>query len=114
MEHQEQIRVIEALMAHLDEGTTVDAGCQVRNPVSSYTAPDIAEREWQAFFNDHAQVVGLSADLPAPGSFFTTEDFGKPVLCTRDEDGVFRAFPERLPASRQRRGDDGAGREEAL
>ncbi len=92
MEHEEQIRIVEALMAHLDQGTTVDAGCQVRNPVSSYTAPDLAEREWQAFFGDHPQVVGLAADLPEAGTFFTCDDFGKPVLCTRDESGTFRSF----------------------
>ena len=92
MQHAEQVRLIEALMARLDAGTNVDAGCQVRNPVSSYTCPDLAGREWQAFFNEHPQVVGLAADLPKPGSFFTCDDFGKPVLCTRDGDGVFRAF----------------------
>ena len=79
-------------MAKLDSGTTVDAGCQVRNPVSAYTCPDLAEREWQAFFSNYPQVVGLSADLPGPGSFLTCHDFGKPILCTRDEQGAFRAF----------------------
>ena len=92
MRKDEQIRLIEALMAKLDSGTTVDAGCQVRNPVSAYTCPDLAEREWQAFFSNYPQVVGLSADLPGPGSFLTCHDFGKPILCTRDEQGAFRAF----------------------
>ena len=92
MRKEEQIGLIEALMAKLDSGTTVDAGCQVRNPVSAYTCPEIAEREWQAFFTDYPQMVGLSGDLPGPGSFITCHDFGKPILCTRDEQGVFRAF----------------------
>ena len=92
MHREEQLRVIEKLMKHLDEGTNVDAGGQVRNPVSAYTSPDIAEREWQSFFQDYPQVLGLSADLPAPRSFFTSTDLGKPILCTRDEDGQFHAF----------------------
>ena len=79
-------------MQHLDDGTNVDAGCQVRNPVSSYTSGDLAAREWEGFFQDYPQVLGLSADLPDPESFFTSNDVGKPILCTRAEDGVFRAF----------------------
>jgi nitrite reductase/ring-hydroxylating ferredoxin subunit len=92
MHTDEQISVIERLMQHLDDGTNVDAGAQVRNPVSSYTCPDIAQKEWLAFFQDYPQVLGLSPDLPAPGSFFTSTDLGKPILCTRDESGAFHAF----------------------
>ena len=92
MRRDEQIRVIEELMQHLDDGTNVDAGCQVRNPVSSYTSADLATREWKSFFQNYPQVLGLSADLPEPESFFTSNDLGKPILCTRAADGVFRAF----------------------
>jgi nitrite reductase/ring-hydroxylating ferredoxin subunit len=92
MQSDEQIRVIERLMQHLDDGTTVDAGGQVRNPVSSYTCPDLAQREWLAFFQDYPQVLGLSPDLPGRGSFFTSQDLGRPILCTRDRSGAFHAF----------------------
>lgn len=92
MEHREAVAVIKGLMAHLDRGTNVDAGGQVRNPVSSYTCPDMARQEWTSFFQDYPQVLGLSADLPGPGSFFTSSDLGKPILCTRDNDGRFHAF----------------------
>jgi nitrite reductase/ring-hydroxylating ferredoxin subunit len=92
MQHAEQIRVIRGLMAHLDNGTNVDAGTQLRNPVASYTDPDIAQREWEAFFQNYPQLLGLSADLPERGSFFTSDALGKPLLCTRDKAGVFHAF----------------------
>lgn len=89
MNHEEQIRVIEGLMKNLDDDTNVDAGYQLRNPVSSYTCTDIAAREWESFFRGHPQVLGLSADLPGPRSFFTSNDVGKPILCTRAADGCF-------------------------
>lgn len=92
MEQQEQIRVIKGLMSHLDNGTNVDAGGQVRNPVSSYTSAEIASQEWSQFFQDYAHLLGLSGDLPEAGSFFTSTDLGKPILCTRDKEGRFRAF----------------------
>ena len=92
MRHEEQVRVVEGLMKHLDDGTNVDAGRQLRNPVSSYTSADVARREWQGFFEDYPHVLGLSGDLPGARSFLTSNDLGKPILCTRAEDGVFRAF----------------------
>ncbi|MDH3642272.1 MAG: aromatic ring-hydroxylating dioxygenase subunit alpha [Gammaproteobacteria bacterium] len=92
MQREEQVRVIDGLLRHLDHGTNVDAGGQVRNPVSSYTCPDIAAQEWQEFFQNYPQLLGLSADLPTPGSFFTSTDLGRPILCTRDKSGVFHAF----------------------
>lgn len=92
MERQEQVRLIKGLMHYLDTDTNVDAGGQVRNPVSGYTSPDIASREWESFFQDYPHVLGLSADLPKPGSFLTNNDLKKPILCTRDKDGNFHAF----------------------
>ena len=92
MRQEEQIRLVAGLMKHLDDGTNVDAGRQLLNPVSGYTSPDIAAQEWQHFFQKYPHVLGLTADLPEPGSFFTSNDLGKPVLCTRAKDGSFRAF----------------------
>ncbi len=92
MQHDEQIRVIEGLMTHLDNDTNVDAGRQVKNPVSVYTDPARAVEEWQTFFQSYPHVIGLSDDLPEPGTFFTNADLGKPILCIRDKDGQFRAF----------------------
>lgn len=92
MRHKEQLRVIKGLMSHLEKGTNVDAGNQLYNPVTSYTCPDIAIKEWSAFFQNYPQLLGFSVDLPEPGSFFTSEDLGKPILCTRNKEGQFKAF----------------------
>ncbi len=92
MRQEEQVRLISGLMKHLDDGTNVDAGRQLRNPVSRYTCGDMAAQEWEHFFQKYPHVLGLSADLPESGSFFTSQDLGKPVLCTRAKDGAFRAF----------------------
>jgi phenylpropionate dioxygenase-like ring-hydroxylating dioxygenase large terminal subunit len=92
MEHGDQVRLLKVLMDHLDKGTNVDAGGQRRNPASAYTCPDLAQREWETFFRGHAQLIGLTGDLPKPGSFVTSSDFGVPVLAVRDEEGEFRAF----------------------
>ena len=92
MEHAEQVRLLKVLMAHLDNDTNVDAGGMRRNPSQAYTDPELAGREWQTFFRGHPQIIGLSGDLPKPGAFVTSRDFGVPVLALRDDAGQFRAF----------------------
>jgi len=92
VQRSEQVRLIKELLASMDSGTTVDAGGLRRNPTAVYTDPELAEREWQTLFRGHPQLIGLSADLPGPGSFLTVDDLGTPILATRGTDGEFRAF----------------------
>ena len=92
MRREEQVRVIKGLMAHLDQGTNVDAGVIRRVEAADYTSPERAAQEWETLFRAHPQVIGLSGDLPRPGSFLTINDFGTPILATRDGEGRLRAF----------------------
>ena len=92
MHRDEQIRLLKLLMNHLDNDTTVDAGGMRENPAWVYTSQEHADKEWEAFFRAHPQVVGMSGELPENGSFRTIHDFGVPLLITRDEAGRFRAF----------------------
>ncbi len=92
MEHGLQVKILKELMQQLDEGRNVDAGVQYRMPTTSYVCPEQAKLEQDAFFRNHPQLIGLSGDLPEPGSFLTMNDFGTPILATRDKNGVFRAF----------------------
>ncbi len=92
MQQAKQVEILKELMRQVDEKVNVDAGIMYRNPISSYTCPDIAAREWQEFFRSYPQMVGLSGDLPTSGSYFTSDDFGVPVLATRDKSGHFHAF----------------------
>ena len=92
MKHAKQVEILKELMSQLDENRNVDAGVQYRLPTSDYVCPDLAAREWQSFFREHPQIIGLSGDLPESGSFFTIDDFGVPLVATRSKDGKFRAF----------------------
>jgi phenylpropionate dioxygenase-like ring-hydroxylating dioxygenase large terminal subunit len=92
MEHALQVEILKELMQQLDEGRNIDAGVQYRMPTTSYVCPEQAKRENEAFFQDHPQLIGLSGDLPEPGSFLTMNDFGTPILATRDKNGEFHAF----------------------
>ncbi len=92
MQRNTQLSILRELQRQLRDRVNIDAGVQYRNPASSYTCPDLARKEWETFFRNHPQVIGLSGDLPQPGSFMVADDFGVPVLATRDRDGAFHAF----------------------
>jgi phenylpropionate dioxygenase-like ring-hydroxylating dioxygenase large terminal subunit len=92
MEHAVQVEIIKELFQQLDEGKNIDAGVQYRMPTNAYVCPDIAARERESFFRNHPQFIGLSGDLPEPASYLTMDDFGIPILATRDKEGKFHAF----------------------
>ncbi|MCR9278191.1 MAG: aromatic ring-hydroxylating dioxygenase subunit alpha [Pseudomonadaceae bacterium] len=92
MDRALQIDILKELMEQLDSGRNIDAGAQYRMATDVYTSPDIAEREWETLFRNHPQVIGATSDLPEPGSYLTINDFGTPVLATRDKNGDFHAF----------------------
>ena len=92
MKQETQVEILKELMRQVDEGKNIDAGVQYRMPMTSYVCPEIAAKEWDMFFKNHPQLIGLSGELPVPGSFLTIDDFGIPVLATRDNEGNFRAF----------------------
>ena len=80
------------LFAHLDAGTTDVWPEVVRQPVSAYTCPDRAEREWRELFQRRPLFVGLSGLLPKPGDWITSDETGIPLLIVRGRDGAPRAF----------------------
>ena len=92
MQHALQVQILQELIEQLDTGKNIDAGVSYRMGVAAYTCPDRAALERDQFFQDHPQLIGLSGDLPDEGSYFTRDDFGTPVLATRDKQGKFRAF----------------------
>jgi phenylpropionate dioxygenase-like ring-hydroxylating dioxygenase large terminal subunit len=92
MKREVELSILDELLRQLDTKRNVDAGVMYRNPTSVYTDPEVARREQEVFFRDHPQLIALSGSLPEPGSFMTIDDFGVPILATRDADGQFRAF----------------------
>lgn len=92
MQKEEQVRLLKGLINYLETGTNVDAGGIMQTPTDTYTSEERFSEEWNKFFRDYPQIIGMTGDLAEPGTFFTREDFGIPLLATRDEKGKFRAF----------------------
>src|SRR5262249_27057597 len=92
MDRATEIDLIQRLLAHLHAGTTAMDADEARVPVSAYLSPARFAAEEQALFRRLPIVVGHASAVAAPGSFFTHDDLGVPILVARDREGVLRAF----------------------
>jgi choline monooxygenase len=61
-------------------------------PGAWYTDPEIYAAECRRVFHDTWQVAGRVDQVAEPGSFFTAELAGEPIVVVRDESGTLRAF----------------------
>jgi choline monooxygenase len=61
-------------------------------PASWYTDADVHSAERRGVFGATWQCVGRVDQVSRPGSFFTADVAGEPVLVLRDHDGGLRAF----------------------
>ncbi len=92
MERAVELELIDRVLAHVVADTRELAADVARRPVADYLDPDRFARERAALFADHPVMVGHTAQLPEPGSFFTHDHTPVPVLVTRAADGGLRAF----------------------
>jgi len=79
-------------LKHFNEGTTDQAPSQMQIPVTAYTDEVQFQAERQAVFFESPIAVALSLEIPKPGDFLTQTIMGKPLLLTRDKDGVLHCF----------------------
>ena len=71
MERAEQLSVADRLLDYIDRQTLQLGEDVYRQPVAEYTCQRHAERERDRLFRARPLCVGLSGDLPRPGSYFT-------------------------------------------
>jgi choline monooxygenase len=72
------------LRASLEAGYTL--------PATWYTDPDVFDLEKRNVFRRAWQYVGLTEQVAHPGDFFTCKLADVPIVVTRDDSGILRAF----------------------
>ena len=92
MDHATQVALMRRIFAFLDGRTTELADEPLRNPVATYTSEAQLARERQRLFRREPLFLGLSCDLPGPGTYLATSDSGVPILAVRTRTGELRAF----------------------
>lgn len=93
MEHQQRIGdVAEILLDYVEKGTTFQGREVMTVPASVYLDADLWAAEMERIFMAVPLIVAASCELPEPGTWKACEMMGKPILVTRDREGVARAF----------------------
>ena len=91
-DRNKMISLAKRLLAHNLNGTTDQADDIMVKPVAHYIDNDIVSSEVNKVFYDHPVPVALSAELKENNSYKATKAIDTPLLITRGEDGVVRAF----------------------
>lgn len=92
MDRELQCSLMRRSLGHLATGATDLAASVHRQPVSTWTSPAQAQREWEVLFSRYPLLMGMGCQIPRPGDFFTEERCGVPIVVVRGDDGVVRAF----------------------
>ncbi len=88
-----QLALLDRMMAHQQAGNTTDLADDIyRNPIDKYVSPARHDHEVDALFRALPIVACLSADVREAGEYVTLSIADVPILVTRGEDGVLRAF----------------------
>ncbi len=86
------VSLAKRLLVHNLNGTTDQADGIMVKPVADYIDNEIISSEVNKIFYDHPVPIALSAELKENNSYKATKAIDTPLLITRGEDGVVRAF----------------------
>ncbi|MEM7468380.1 MAG: SRPBCC family protein [Pseudomonadota bacterium] len=88
----EQISVGKQLLEYIDTKSTALSPALYHQPIVEYVSQTQQQLEVERLFRKGPLCVGLSGNLPGPGTYFTEDLGGVPLLLTRDENLKVRAF----------------------
>lgn len=86
------IELVRRLVDNYQNKTLDHARHAMSEPATVFTDPVRFDREREMLFDRGAHIVGWTGELPRPGTFVTKNVAGHPVVITRAEDGILRAF----------------------
>ena len=89
---QTMVNLAMRLIERAGQGRPDEAEAIMEVPASRYTDPAVYAAEQQAIFKRMPFVAGLSCDIANPGDFLTIDDFGAPIVVTRNKAGRVKAF----------------------
>ena len=76
-------QIVEYMLDYVENKRTDQAAKTLAVPSKSYTDPEVWQREMDLIFKRLPIMVGLSVEVPEPGSFKTLAMLGLPLLISR-------------------------------
>jgi phenylpropionate dioxygenase-like ring-hydroxylating dioxygenase large terminal subunit len=92
MNRAQTIALTKRLLDRVTSNSSDDADSMMVESADVFLDPERLQRERSQFFLNTPQVVGFAGELAIPGSYKALEVLDIPIVITRDETGVLRAF----------------------
>ncbi|HET6593674.1 MAG TPA: SRPBCC family protein [Xanthomonadales bacterium] len=92
MKQETQVSEATRLLELKDQATTDLAESLMHQPVADYTDAAMAERERARLFRKLPLLIGLSCELPEPGTYLCDDFSGVPIIVLRRKDGTVAAY----------------------
>jgi phenylpropionate dioxygenase-like ring-hydroxylating dioxygenase large terminal subunit len=89
---QTMVDLAHRLIALAKEGRPEEAESFIEVDAAEYTDPAVFAAEKRAIFDRVPFVAGLSRDVAMPGDYLKIDEFGTPILVTRNKEGRIKAF----------------------
>lgn len=92
MKRERSMALARRMLHLLDTESTDLAPSSYEQPITAFTSPDLFARERAAIFGRAPMFIGMSNELPGPGSFFTRDLVDTPFLALRNREGQLRLY----------------------
>lgn len=92
MDRDEELRILDRALEHLRDKRLPLTDTDTRVSVDRYRSPEWYRAELDRIFTKLPSMLVHSSEIPAPGTFATLEHFGRPLIVSRDQDGVAHVF----------------------
>ncbi len=89
---EKAVALAKRLIANVKAGTGTQADSIMEVDTATYNDPVLYEKEMRAIFDTLPFIAGMSSDLGKPGDFININEFGTPILVTRNKQGQVKAF----------------------
>ena len=86
------IALAKRMLDLIDRKTTDLAPSVMLEPMAMYTSPDVLRQERELIFGRSPMFLGMSGDLPGPGTWKSVDIVDTPYLLCRDADGEVQLF----------------------
>ncbi|MFI5046199.1 MAG: aromatic ring-hydroxylating dioxygenase subunit alpha [Acidimicrobiia bacterium] len=92
MNRADLIALAKRMLDLIDRKTTDLAPSVMLEPMVMYTSPDVLRQERELIFGRSPMFLGMSGDLPAPGTWKSVDIVDTPYLLCRDADGEVHLY----------------------
>ncbi len=89
--------MIKRLIYQVENKSTESCDGSLIESASAFLDSTRLAQERQQFFLECPQVIGFSGEVKEPNSYLTADVLDIPVVVTRDENGILRAFINACP-----------------